>query len=165
MGGASPGLEGGLTSSPLWFWRGGVPCAPSPLVGGVSGRPPRRESSGAFDNLLGPRDPPPIGRSGERPSLGRAMPAPTRGGGCANAIDSAEYQQALSHCPGLGDHAETLPRVDFVPERAPPPLVVEIPAHRLLNPALESFVRTPAELAFELGGVDRVAEIVPRPVG
>src|SRR5580698_1461113 len=72
---------------------------------------------------------------------------------------------SLSHCPGLGDHAETLARVDFVPERAPPPLVVEIPAHRLLDPALEGFISTPAKLALELGGVDRIADIVARPVG
>ena len=67
-----------------------------PLVGedrgGGSRRPTRRASDGAFDNLFGPRDPPPIGRSGERPSLGRAVPAPTRGGGGANAIDSTQMQ-------------------------------------------------------------------------
>ena len=55
----------------------------SPLVGedrgGGSGRPTRRASNGAFDNLLGPRDPPPL-------------PAPTRGGGGANAIDSTQMQ-------------------------------------------------------------------------
>ena len=39
--------------------------------------------SDAFDNLPGPRDPPP-------------RPAPTRGGGCANAIASTEMQQAPS---------------------------------------------------------------------
>ncbi len=33
--------------------------------------------------------------SPQSPSTGRAMPAPTRGGGCANVIDSAEMQQAL----------------------------------------------------------------------
>jgi Putative DNA-binding domain len=60
----------------------------SPLVGGSRG-PMRQESGGASDNLVGPSDPPPIGRSEERPSVGRAMPAPTRGGGCANSVDSA----------------------------------------------------------------------------
>ena len=39
------------------------------------------------DNLLSPRDPPHIGRSEEGPSIGRAMPALTRGGGRANAIN------------------------------------------------------------------------------
>ena len=70
----------------------------SPLVGedqgGGSRDPMRQESRGASDDLLGPSDPPPLGRSEERPSVGRAMPAPTRGGGCANGIDSAEAQQA-----------------------------------------------------------------------
>jgi hypothetical protein len=55
--------------------------------GGGSRSPLQQRSSGVFDNLVGPRDPPPIGRSEERPSVGRAMPAPTRGGGCANDID------------------------------------------------------------------------------
>ena len=62
-----------------------------PLWGGQrrgSGRPTRRASNGAFDNLLGPRDPPPL-------------PAPTRGGGCANAIDSTQMQQALAHGPDV----------------------------------------------------------------
>src|ERR1700722_554524 len=58
---------------------------PAPLVGedrgGGSRRPTRQASDGAFDNLLDPRDPPPIGRSAERPSFGQAMPAPTRGAG------------------------------------------------------------------------------------
>src|SRR5689334_13048022 len=74
-------------------------------------------------------------------------------------------EPSLSHRSGLGDHAETLASVDLVPERAPPPLVVEIPAHRLLDPALERLVRAPAKLALEFGGVDRVAEIVSGPVG
>jgi hypothetical protein len=60
--------------------------------GGGTRSPPRQGSGSASDNLLGRRDPPPIGRSEERPSVGRAMPAPTRGGGCASVIDSAEIQ-------------------------------------------------------------------------
>jgi Putative DNA-binding domain len=56
-------------------------------------------SSCGSNNLLGHRDPPPIGRSEERPSVGRAMPAPTRGGGGANSIDSV--QQALAGLPDV----------------------------------------------------------------
>jgi hypothetical protein len=41
-----------------------------------------RTGSGAFDNLLSPRDPPPL-------------PAPTRGGGGANVIDAAEMQARM----------------------------------------------------------------------
>jgi hypothetical protein len=63
--------------------------------GGGSHRPPR-EGSTAFESLLGPRDPPPIGRSEERPSVRRAMPAPARGGGCASRIDFAELHQAAA---------------------------------------------------------------------
>src|SRR5580704_1971701 len=112
-GGASkngPVGAAGLASSALEFMRGSLRCASSPhspskgrasfgrpMVGedrgGGSRRPTRRASDGAFDNPLRPCDPPPIGRSGERPSLGRAMSAPTRGGGCAN--DFAEWLQAL----------------------------------------------------------------------
>jgi Putative DNA-binding domain len=70
----------------------------SPLVGedqgGGSRDPMRQESRGASDDLLGPSDPPPLGRSEERPSVGRAMPAPTRGGGCANGIDSVRHDLA-----------------------------------------------------------------------
>src|ERR1700761_989767 len=74
-------------------------------------------------------------------------------------------EPSLSHRSGLGDHAETLAGVDFVPERTPPPLVVEIPAHRFLDPALERLLRAPAKLALKFGGIDRVALIVPGPVG
>jgi hypothetical protein len=56
----------------------------SPLVGedqgGGSHRPPRLRST-ALDNLLGPRDPPPL-------------PAPTRGGGCANGVGSVHHATA-----------------------------------------------------------------------
>ena len=57
--------------------------------GGGSHRLTRQGSSGAFNNLHDPRDPPPL-------------PAPTRGGGCANVIDAAEMQARLRgesrHC-------------------------------------------------------------------
>jgi hypothetical protein len=76
-----------LACSALEVARRSLHCASSPLVGedrgGGSRRPTRQASSGPFDNLPGPRDPPPL-------------PAPTRGGGCANAIDSVEMQKALT---------------------------------------------------------------------
>jgi hypothetical protein len=55
-----------------------------------AGTPPpaRQASGGAFDNLPGQGDPPP-------------RPAPARGGGCANAIDSTEMQQALAKGPSM----------------------------------------------------------------
>jgi putative DNA-binding protein len=56
--------------------------------GGGSHRPIRQAISDTFDNLLGPCDPPPIGRSEERQSIGQAMPAPTSGGGGADASAS-----------------------------------------------------------------------------
>ena len=57
-----------------------------PMVGedqGGGSRCPGGGGGSASASLLGLRDPPPTGRSEERPSLGRAMAAPTRGGGCA----------------------------------------------------------------------------------
>src|SRR6185437_16042257 len=61
--------------------RDSADASPPPLRGRIKEGGvalPRETSAGdASDNLLGPRDPPPL-------------PAPTRGGGCANAIDSAE---------------------------------------------------------------------------
>ena len=87
------------------FTRGPPHRISSPLVGeeqgGGSHSPPRQRIGGAFDNLQVPRDPPPIGRSEERPSVGRAMPAATRGGGCANGINSVEAQQALALLPDV----------------------------------------------------------------
>ena len=57
----------------------------SPLLGeeqGGGSRGPMGLGGGASDNLLGPRDPP-------------SLPAPTRGGGCANAIRSAHAIASL----------------------------------------------------------------------
>ncbi len=66
------------------FTRGSLGRVSSPLVGedqgGGSRRPVGQASSDAFDHLTGPRDPPPV-------------PAPTSGGGCADAIDSTEMQK------------------------------------------------------------------------
>ena len=74
-----------LRQTALEITDGSLRRVSSPLVGedqgGGSRRPPRQGSRGASDNLLGPSDPPP-------------RPAPTRGGGCANGVDSAEAQQA-----------------------------------------------------------------------
>src|SRR5271163_575918 len=80
-----------LRASCFWVYAGTgpprllPPCGP--LVGedqgGGSRRPTRQASGGAFDNLPGRGDPPP-------------RPAPARGGGCANAVDSTEMQQALA---------------------------------------------------------------------
>jgi murein L,D-transpeptidase YcbB/YkuD len=78
--------------------------------GGGAHRPSQQGSSDdACDN--GPRDPPPIGRSEERPSIGPAMPAPTRGRGCANAVGSVEKPQVLSlEAPlNFGDVGQTTP--------------------------------------------------------
>src|ERR1700723_4284902 len=78
--------------------------------GGGSRRPSQQGSSDdACDN--GPRDTPFIGRSEERPSIGPAMPAPTRGRGCANAVGSVEKPQVLSlEAPlNFGDVGQTTP--------------------------------------------------------
>src|SRR4051794_11753389 len=49
--------------------------------------------------------------------------------------------------------------------RTPPRLVVAVPLHRCPDPSLEvGVLRHPAELSAQLGAVDRVATVVPRPV-
>src|SRR5689334_16036584 len=50
---------------------------------------------------------------------------------------------------GVLQEPEPLSRV-ALPKRLPPPLVVEIPLHRLLDTRLEVFPRAPAELILEL---------------
>src|SRR6266478_6133677 len=45
--------------------------------------------------------------------------------------------------------------------RGEPRLVVEIPAYGTLEPRLESLGRRPAELAADLGRVDRITAIMP----
>ena len=79
--------------------------------GGGSSGPTQQGSSDACDNLLGQRDLPPLGRSDERPSFDGLTPAPTRGGGCANAIDFVAMQLALSPDAPLnfGDVGEASP--------------------------------------------------------
>src|ERR1700674_3292616 len=43
--------------------------------------------------------------------------------------------------------------------------MIEVPAHRLREPRRERLARAPAELAPDLGRVDRIAAVVPGPVG
>jgi len=72
------------------FTRGSPRRVSSPLVGedegGGSRRPTRTESGDASNNLLGSRDPPPL-------------PAPTRGGGGADAVDSPSKEGRPSGRP------------------------------------------------------------------
>ena len=94
--------EAELRPTAFEFMEGSSHRVSSPLgedQGGGSRSPKRQGSGGAPDNLLGQRDPPPLGRSEERSSIGRAVPAPTRGRGCANDIGSA--QQALDCLPDV----------------------------------------------------------------
>jgi hypothetical protein len=77
-----PGIGlGELESFALEFTRGLPRCASSPLRGrneeGGSAVLCNKAAAGAFNNLPRPRDPPPL-------------PAPTRGGGCANVIGSVQ---------------------------------------------------------------------------
>src|ERR1700722_16311728 len=58
---------GGRGLAPTLSLAGLVSAGNSDIQGGGSRRPTRRASNGAFDSLLGPRDPP--------------LPAPTRGAG------------------------------------------------------------------------------------
>ena len=64
----------------------------------------------------------------------------------------------------FGERARPFAGVDLLAQRTPPPFVVEIPANRFLNPAVEGLERAPSELTLKLGRVDGIAQIVPRPV-
>src|SRR6516225_3872049 len=77
----------------------------------------------------------------------------------------AEPVRASNLRSGLGDDAEALAGVNLLAQRPPPPFVVEIPAHRLVDAGLERLERAPAEFALKLGRVDGVALVVPGPVG
>ena len=75
----------------------------SPLVGEDQGGGSRRSAGlagGAFDNLDGPRAPPP-------------RPAPTRGGGGANGIDSTQMQKVISAAPPIAADRRAKAFVDF----------------------------------------------------
>ena len=81
----------------MGFTRGSPRRVSSPLVGEDQGGGSRRpmQGSGAFDHLSGPRNPPPL-------------PAPTRRGGCANAADFIEMQQALGRARMRGNEPEAI---------------------------------------------------------
>jgi hypothetical protein len=80
-------LETPQRVSVLEITDGSLPRVPSPLVeeeqGGGSRSPIRQARSDAPDSLLGPRAPPPL-------------PAPTRAGGCANAVSRAESRETAA---------------------------------------------------------------------
>src|SRR6185437_12348741 len=50
-------------------------------------------------------------------------------------------------------------------KRPPPPVVIEIPSDGFLDARVEIFKGPPAELGFELGRVDCIADVMPRAVG
>jgi Putative DNA-binding domain len=82
---AAADAEPSAEQSTLAFTQGTLRRVSSPLVGeeqgGGSRSTTRLRSGHAPDNLLGQRDPPPL-------------PAPTRGGGCANGTDSVRHGHA-----------------------------------------------------------------------
>ena len=64
-----------------------------------------------------------------------------------------------------GDDAEAFAAVDAGADALPPGAVVEIPADRPRQAALDALLRRPAELALDLARVDGVAEVVAGAVG
>src|SRR5262249_42878006 len=65
---------------------------------------------------------------------------------------------------GLLGEAEALAPVFAIGDARAPLSVIEVPAHRLPDALLEGVRRGPAELTLDLGGVDGIAPVVPRPV-
>ena len=81
---------------------------------------------------------------------------------CFFVLNPNYHQQSIINEMTL---AQSLPRILLVTDRLPPPGVVEIPLNGLADAGLESFLRRPAQLAAQLGGVDGVASIVAGAVG
>src|SRR5690348_13118341 len=65
--------------------------------------------------------------------------------------------------PSLAEKAEAVPCVALA-QRLPPPLIVEVPLHRLFDAGVEILARPPPEFGLELGRIDRVPRIVAGPV-
>ena len=133
-----------------------------------------RRIGGGRDDDVGPcrRD-----RRSDRPGIGKIE---LRAGGgdkvdvpkCRGALDQASRDlpvapgdQNLRHDAGLARRTKPFAGVAAAADRLPPPRIVEIPANRPCQPALESLGRCPAELALDLRGIDRVAAVMAGPVG
>src|ERR671936_683820 len=71
---------------------------------------------------------------------------PTKSPGCANFC-------AGSYVPNSTD-ADALCLIAAIENGLPPAALVEIPLHRLLDPALEALRGPPAELCLDFGGID-----------
>src|SRR5204862_549730 len=63
------------------------------------------------------------------------------------------------------ENPEPLPLIRPVPDRFPPIPVRQIPVHRLGQPGLEALHRFPAQLGLDLRRIDRIAAIMPGPIG
>src|SRR5947207_14550557 len=115
-----------------------------------------------------------------RPSAMRSMPLRARAasrraraswpscGSPAIRIRIAVIPPSSPASSGLGragDEAEPLAGIDALAQRLPPGPVVEIPAHRRGEPAVEIVTGAPAEPALELAGVDGIAVVVAGAVG
>jgi hypothetical protein len=61
--------------------------------------------------------------------------------------------------------AEPFAGITLLADRPPPPFVGEIPIDGARETGLEGFLRLPAEIAFDLRGVDGVAPVMARAVG
>src|SRR5581483_4464846 len=55
--------------------------------------------------------------------------------------------------------------IDAAANALPPIAIVEIPLHGLAQSGFHRLARTPAELAADLAGIDRVTQVVARPIG
>src|SRR5690606_35785691 len=58
-----------------------------------------------------------------------------------------------------------LAAITAIADAFPPGAIVDVPVHRLFEPGLEGFLRTPAEFAPDLGRVDGIAQVVAGSVG
>jgi hypothetical protein len=65
----------------------------------------------------------------------------------------------------LATYSKSFPAIGSTHDPLPPGAIVEEPAHGVAQAGLERMARLPAELAPDLGGIDRIARVVARPVG
>src|SRR5579883_3484456 len=97
----------------------------------------------------------------------RALPAWRCWNACGR-LKSETHEFGSTSPDRGGTQLRILPRIELavLPAACPlhPGVIVAVPANRLLQAALPRLARTPAQLGFDLGGIDGVAAIVSRPV-
>src|SRR5262245_13915598 len=78
-------------------------------------------------------------------------------------ICGSKVRDGLHLC--RGDQPQPLTRISAQPQRLPPSAMVEIPTDGLGQSRIERLDSAPSQLPLQLAGVDRIALVMPGPVG